>query len=94
MPAISYHGFVILTINVIYRAVASLSLPGGQVTNISPIFPHLPLFALILPQFFLIIVLILVLRVGESPTREGPGYATGYLLLVLKCLLLNLVLNL
>ena len=59
------------------RAVASLSLPGGQVTNISPIFPHLPVFALILPQFFLIFFLILVLRVGESPTREGPGYATA-----------------
>ena len=25
----------------------------------------------------MIFVLILALRVGESPTREGPGYATG-----------------
>ena len=29
------------------------------------------------PQNFLIFFLTLALRVGESPTREGPGYATG-----------------
>ena len=28
------------------------------------------------PQTFLIFFLTLALRVGESPTREGPGYAT------------------
>ena len=28
-------------------------------------------------NFFLIFFLILVLREGESPTREGPGYPTG-----------------
>ena len=28
------------------------------------------------PQIFLIFFLTLALRVGESPTREGPGYAT------------------
>ena len=28
------------------------------------------------PQIFLIFILILALRVGESPTRKGPGYAT------------------
>ena len=64
-----------------FRAVASLSLPGGQDKNISPIFPHFPVFSLIFPQisviFFLIFFLILVFRVGSSPTREGPGYTTG-----------------
>ena len=29
-------------------------------------------------QTLLIFFLILALRVGESPTREGPGYATAY----------------
>ena len=29
------------------------------------------------PQTLLIFFLISVLRVGESPTREGPGYASG-----------------
>ena len=29
------------------------------------------------PQNFIIFFLTLALRVGESPTREGPGYATG-----------------
>ena len=29
------------------------------------------------PQTLLIFFLILALRVGESPTREGPGYATS-----------------
>ena len=31
----------------------------------------------IFPQTLLIFFLILALRVGELPTREGPGYATG-----------------
>ena len=34
-------------------------------------------FFLIFLQTLLIFFLILVLRVGESSTREGPGYATG-----------------
>ena len=58
------------------RAVASLSLPGGQDKNFSSIFPHFPLISLIFPQIFLIFFLNLVFRVGGSPTREGPGYAT------------------
>ena len=60
----------------IYRAVASLSLPGGQDGNITSILPHFPVGSLIFPQIFFIFFLILVFRVGGSPTREGPGYAT------------------
>ena len=60
------------------RAVASLSLPGGQDKNISSIIPHFPVGSLIFPQILSIFFLILVFRVGDSPTREGPGYATGY----------------
>ena len=30
------------------------------------------------PQFSLIIFPILVHRVGDSPTRKGPGYATAF----------------
>ena len=59
------------------RAVASLSLPGGQYKNISSILPHFPVFSHIFPQFSFIFFLNLVFRVGDSPTREGPGYATG-----------------
>ena len=66
-----------LQIIVLYRAIASLLLPGGQDKNISSIFPHFPVVILIFPQIFLIFFLILVFWVGEPPTREGPGYATG-----------------
>ena len=59
-----------------FRAVASLSLPGGQDRMISSIFPHFPVASLIFPQFFFIFFLILGFRVGGSPTWEGPGYAT------------------
>ena len=56
------------------RAVASLTVPGGQEFH----FPHFFLkFRSIFPQTSLIFFLILALRVGESPTREGPGYATA-----------------
>ena len=59
------------------RAVASLTVLGGQELH----FPHFFLkfwsIYLIFPQTLLIFFLILVLRVGGSPTREGPGYATG-----------------
>ena len=34
------------------RAVASLSLPGGQEKNISSMFPHFPVVSLIFPFFF------------------------------------------
>ena len=57
-----------------YRTVASLSPPGGQDRSISSICPHFPVFSRIFPQIFF---LILVFRVGDLPTREGPGYATA-----------------
>ena len=44
--------------------------PGARVPLSSLIF-------LIFPQTLLIIFLILALRVGESPIREGPGYVSG-----------------
>ena len=57
------------------RAVASLTVPGGQEFH----FPHFFLkFQSIFPQTLLIFFLILALRVGDSPTREGPGYATVF----------------
>ena len=57
-----------------FRAVASLTVPGGQEFH----FPHFFLkFQSIFPQTVLISFIILPLRVGESPTREGPGYATA-----------------
>ena len=58
-----------------YKAVASLTVLGGQEFH----FPHIFLkFRSIFPQTLLIFFLILALWVGESPTREGPGYATDY----------------
>ena len=55
------------------RAVASLTVPGGQEFH----FPHFFFkFRSIFPQTLLIFFLILALWVGKSPTREGPGYAT------------------
>ena len=59
------------------RAVASLSLPGGQDKNISSIFCHFLEVSLIFPQSFFNFFLHLVFRVGSSPIREGPGYATA-----------------
>ena len=67
------------------RAIASLTVLSGQERGQEFHFPHFFLkfwtSFLIFPQTLLIFVLILVLRVGESPTREsptreGPGYAT------------------
>ena len=59
------------------RSIANLTVPGGQEFH----FPHCLLkfrsIFLIFPQTLFIFFLILVLRVGESPTREGSGYATG-----------------
>ena len=60
------------------RAVASLTVPGGQEFHFPHFFLKFRLSFLIFPQLLLIFFLILALRVGESPTREGPGYATGY----------------
>ena len=54
------------------KAVASLSLSGGQDKNISSFFPHIPVVSLISPQIFLNFVLILVFRVGGSSTAH-PG---------------------
>ena len=62
----------------INRAVASLMVPGGQEFH----FPHFSSkfdkFDLFFPPNFLIFFLSLALQVGNSSTREGPGYATGY----------------
>ena len=55
------------------RAVASLTVPGGQefqFPNFSSKSPWRSIF-LISPQTLFIFFLILTLRVGESPTREG-----------------------
>ena len=61
-----------------HRAIASLTVPGGQEFH----FPHFFLkfwsSFLIFPQTLLLFFLIISLRMGESPTREGPGYATGW----------------
>ena len=58
------------------RAVASLTVPDGQEFHFPHSFLKFRSIFLILPQTFLIFFLILVLRVGDSPTRKGPGYAT------------------
>ena len=58
------------------RAVASLTVPGGQELHFPHFFLKFRSLFLILPQTFLIFFLILGLWVGESSTREGPGYAT------------------
>ena len=61
-------------------AVANLTVPGGQDPWQEFHFPHCFLkfrsIFLIFPQTLLIFFLILALRVGESPTREGPGYVS------------------
>ena len=58
------------------RAVASLTVPGGQEFHFPHFFLKFRSIFLIFPQTLPIFFLILALRVGESPTREGPGYAT------------------
>ena len=58
------------------RAVDSLTFPGGQGFHFPHFFLKFQLIFLIFPQTLLIFFLILALRVGDSPTREGPGYAT------------------
>ena len=60
----------------VIRAVASLTVPGGQEFQFPPFFLKFQSIFLIFPQTLLIFFLILTLRVGDSPTREGPGYAT------------------
>ena len=59
------------------RAVASLTVSGGQGFHFPAFFLKFWSIFLTFPQTLPIFFLILALRVGESPTREGPGYATG-----------------
>ena len=58
------------------RAVASLTVPDGQEFHFPHFFLKFRSIFLTFPQTFLVFFLILALRVGESPTWEGPGYAT------------------
>ena len=60
-----------------FRAIDSLTVPGGQELHFPNFFLKFQSIFLIFPQTLLIFFLILVFRVGDSPTREGPGYATG-----------------
>ena len=50
---------------------------GGQEFHFPNFFLKFLSIFLIFPQTLLILFLILALLVGESPTRKGPGYATG-----------------
>ena len=50
--------------------------PGWARVPLSSFFLKFQSIFLIFPQTLLIFFLILALRVGKSPTREGPGYAT------------------
>ena len=52
--------------------------PGWARVPLSSFFPQTMINYSYFPQTSLIFFLILVLRVGDSPTREGPGYATVY----------------
>ena len=78
-------------LNQVFRAVASLTVPGGQEFH----FPHFFLkFWSIYPIFrqtLIIFFLILVLRVGGLPTREGPGYATASIMQVIILKLMDLL---
>ena len=58
------------------RADASLPIPGGQEFHFPHISSNCDKFSIFFPQTLLISFLILALRVGDSPTREGPSYAT------------------
>ena len=70
--------YTLRLIGVTPRAVASLTVPGGQEFHFPHFFLKFLLIFLIFPQTLLIFFLILALRVGDSPTQKGPGYATGY----------------
>ena len=59
-------------------AVASLLLLDEQDKNISSIYPVFSCSFSYFPQVFFISFLILVFRVGGSPTREGTGYPTVF----------------
>ena len=60
-----------------HRAVASLTVPGGQEFHFPHFFLKFRSNFLIFPQTLHIFFLILALRVGDSPTREGPAHATA-----------------
>ena len=60
------------------RTVANLTVPGGQEFHFPHFFLKFQLIFLISPQTLLTFFLILALRVGNSPTRKGPGYTTAY----------------
>ena len=60
------------------RAVASLTVPGGQEFHFPHFFLKFRSFVLIFPQTLLIFFLNLAPRVGDSSTRKGSGYATGW----------------
>ena len=60
----------------VFRVVASLTGPGGQEFHFPYFFLKFWSIFLIFRQTVLIFFLILTLRVGDSPTWEGPGYAT------------------
>ena len=55
----------------LFRAVASLTVPGGQEFHFLNFFLKFRSILLIFPQTLLIFFLILVLRVGKSPTRKA-----------------------
>ena len=65
-----------IELSVFPRGVASLTFPGGQEFHIPQVFPQILINFSYFPQTLLIFFLILVLRVGELPTRGGPGYTT------------------
>ena len=67
----------LLTGSVETRAIASLTVPGGQEFHFPHFSSNFDQIFVFFPQTLLIFFLILALRVGESPIREGPGYATG-----------------
>ena len=56
------------------KAVANLTVPGGQEFHFPHFFLKFRSLFLIFPQALLIFFLIFALRL---PTREGPGYATA-----------------
>ena len=60
------------------RVVASLSLPGGQDMKISSFSFFLISFFLIFPSFSSSIKPSGWFWLGDSPTREGPGYTTAF----------------
>ena len=53
--------------------------PGWARVPLSSFFLKFRSIFLIFPQTLIIFFVILALRVGDSPTREGPGYATALL---------------